>query len=206
MAVGEVVYAKNVGDKDLVWKWNNQKYKLPVGGVGIIPWECMQLYMGNPDAMDIDDRRRYRTDELFRLYFKHGAHDGNPELWEKNKPRVECTTLLDERIITIVDDPAGDHISPDVSTRAQERLMLERVAQLEAELKSLKRAGQLQERQDAATSAGVQVTEDTDGKPQPIEQVIQTFQGDVPTGQRTEGVRAVTEDVPNRPKAGIINE
>lgn len=191
MAIGDVIYAENYGDEPLVWKYANQRYRLPPGQETIIPWEAMALYMGDPNLIDVpgDDRRRYRTDELKRLYFKHGAHDGDQVKWEANKPRVHCRSLDGEPIITVVDDPAGEHLTPEVSTRAQNIMLQERMRRLEAELKSLKRAERVSE--------GEQVDQTPAKEDQTIEQRIQVFEGEVPKPPRNDLPRTVTEDSPS---------
>jgi len=190
MAAGEVIYAENLGEEPIVWKWASQKYKLPPHQIAIVPWEAMCLYMGNPELVDVDDRRRYRTDELKRLYFKHGAHDGDPTKWEANKPRVRCTDLDDQVFITVVDDPYGEHLMPDVSTKAQNQMLQERMRRLEAELKSLKRADRASEDAMASESAATQVTEDGG-----IEAITSSFENAKP--DKPNGPSIVAEDIPS---------
>lgn len=203
MAAGEVIYAKNVGDTIVRWKYANQPYIIKPGQMAIVPWECMCLWMGNPEAMDLDERRRNRRDELTRLQFKFGCYT-DPVLWEELKPKVECYTLSDERITTVVDDPYGESIHPDVTTKAQNQLMAERMAKLEAELKSLRRTALVQDNQDSAESAATAV--DEDARPGSIVEQIQVFEGEPPKPDKPDLPRAVTEDAPTRVPSEIGSE
>lgn len=194
MANGDVIYAINRGNRDLVWKWNSQRYMLRANETAIVPWEAMCLYMGRPDAVDYDDRRRDRFDEWQRLRMKYGAYD-SAERWEANKPYVECMTLDEKKIITVVDDPEGDALTPDNTTKMQNAMLQTRLRQLEAEMRSLRRATNVAQMQDDAEASGVQVTEDRDPDRE-FEQDEMIGDHQTVPGPRVEFPRAVVEDAP----------
>ncbi|GIV04102.1 MAG: hypothetical protein KatS3mg015_2932 [Fimbriimonadales bacterium] len=193
MAVGEVVIIKNVGSVDFVGKHASIKYTIPAGGQRIVPWEAMCLWMGNPEAVDKENSPA-RTDEYRRLRFKYGIYH-NMHLAAERFPKLEAYDLDDNRLITVIDDPEGAHLTPEVNTRAENEILRERLARMEREMIALRRQANMQERVDAAESMGIQVTEDaapgeTPQAPDAHQIVKARRQPDLPN--------VVTEDTPTQ--------
>ena len=123
----------NEGDTEFVGKYTGQTFRAAPGERIFVPFYAMCLWAGHPDAMDLDRRRRYRTDELSRLQVKYGTHSfngcwttelcsGNPGT--DNKPKHPPTRHLPDihfyrvedntEYMTVLADPEGKHTNPNV--------------------------------------------------------------------------------------------
>lgn len=135
-----VVYLDNVGPTDFLGVYASQRYPIPAGTRTIVPYFAMCLWMGDPRAVDVNDRDRYRLWEWERLRTKYGAYD-DMAAWEANKPKLVATSLAGEVLVTVVDDPEGDHLKSSTVNVAEQqsirdamRAMQANIQRLEAEL------------------------------------------------------------------------
>lgn len=198
---GEVVKVINKQPELVTWQYNSTPYPLRPGIPAIVPVEAMWLWMGHPDAVDIDERRRPRTEEYRRLQIKYGAYADRQ--WEDVKPRIEVYDLDDNRIYTVVDDPDGERLTPETRTIHENQLLMERMEQQERELKQLRQILDVQQRAAEAEKAATHVTEDGSDKPYDqdknpygttnIPEPIKPAKPDLPS--------QVTEDIPHTVKA-----
>jgi hypothetical protein len=142
---GEVVRLHNVGSQDFRGKYDGVRYVIQAGGQAIVPVEAMQHWLGRPHAID-RGRWRERTDEFNRLKQLYGSAFVDPEVdgpideeakWARNKPFLEAYDLDGTRIITVVDDPKGEHLNPADVTQAEQRVVLDQMEALKRQLSQL---------------------------------------------------------------------
>lgn len=141
-----MVRVRNVGDRDVVFKWNKARYRIPPGADIPVPWPAMVRHMGDPRTVDLpgpDARSKQRTYEFQRLANKYGIYSHHHK-WNANIPKVEAYTLEGERIITVLDDPRGTQNNPEVlaaEASVQNELtikaMQEQMARMAAQLAEL---------------------------------------------------------------------
>lgn len=120
------IRVRNTHHFDFVDKFANHTYVIKAGEDTIIPFDAMILWLGNPKAVDVDGKRRYRRDEFRRLRVRYGAYD-DADLWEQNKPQLSCTTIDGQPITTIVDDPDGKHLTPAVQSQNEREALIQRL-------------------------------------------------------------------------------
>lgn len=141
----------NNGDTDIVWKYNSESLVLPAGRSVMVPWMHMVRYMGDPRAIDIDDKRRHRHRERMRLASLYGIYE-HGELWRVGEAPCgcyehestgrlitkDCTGHLPnvvarnlesgEQYMTVIDDPEGTSLAgvdPGASRMQQLEKMVE---------------------------------------------------------------------------------
>ncbi len=150
MPPGDIINIVNPTDEDFVGRYLTNRIVIKAKTNSFLPWEYMVYWMGNPDARDIDHRRRFREDEVKRIRTLYGAYF-DEELWEQNKPRIEAYDGEGNRIITPVEDPKGDMVnaSPITAPASQEALVHQQLAaqtniidQLRKQVDALSRANQ----------------------------------------------------------------
>lgn len=142
----QMVRLVNKGKKDFSDGFASQRYTIKAGGEGFVPFDAACLWFGHPDAFDVSERQRARTDMFRRMRQRYGAFDATEkdkdgkdvtvsadELWERNRPRVEVYNLDGERIITVLDDPEGKNVNPADQTQAEQAGLLGRLDALERE-------------------------------------------------------------------------
>jgi hypothetical protein len=160
-ALPQVVRVVNTGDADFLGHWNKDRYVVPAGGEAIVPYDAAVLWLGDPRAVDLNESKRPRLVEYRRLRVRYGAYD-DEERWEKNKPRLECHTLDGQRVLTVVDDPAGDYLNPEVTHEAENRFLRETMQRMQAEMKVMR--SRLDQNERAVRSEDdAQTSEDTPG-------------------------------------------
>lgn len=175
---GEVVRIRNVGKEDFVDMYGNQPYRIRAGSESIVPFDAMALWLGHPAANNVDPRNRVRVSEYARLRTRYGAYD-NPDLWEQNKPKLECFTIdTGEPIITVVDDPDGDTLVPESVPGSDQAFILARMKQMEEEMAALRNA--LQVEQNAAAAERMGIAQPDTPAPHEIFQPATTPTPDVP--------------------------
>lgn len=122
-----------------------QVYRVPPGGTAIVPREGVWLWTGRPWTIDRPENGiRERHEEVMRLRALYGAHCPDEktgmvedELWELNKPLLDVFDMTGEPVVTVIDDPFGDRISPAMQTTAEKDLLAETVDKLRRELASM---------------------------------------------------------------------
>lgn len=139
-----MVRVRNIGDTDVIFKWNKARYRIPPGADIPVPWPAMVRHMGDPRTIDLPNsnnpRDKQRTYEFQRLANKYGVYSKH-QRWNERIPKLEAYTLDGERIITVLDDPFGTQNTPE--TLAAEasmqnetiiRQMQQQIARLSAQL------------------------------------------------------------------------
>lgn len=116
-------------------KYDNQQYLIAPGSETVVPMDAVRNWLGNPDAADLDDKRRDRTEEFRRIRAKYGVYEYD-ERMEENFPRLEVYTLEGERIYTVIDDPEGKNVARNIRD-AQPQDVNAQVAMLQQQINAL---------------------------------------------------------------------
>jgi hypothetical protein len=139
MARITAVRVRNEGETNFHQRYAGEMYDIPPSVDMIIPYDAMVLWLGNPELVDIDRKRRFRTNEYARLCVKYGVYEREVELGEKNFPKLKAFTLTDNQpIITVLDDPEGKHITPELQTTAVNQRQSEQLALMAQEMDALR--------------------------------------------------------------------
>lgn len=194
---GEVVRLHNDGETAFNDRYGGQRYIINPGQDAIVPWEAMCLWLGNPDFVDIDKKRRFRTDEYHRLRVRYGAHDDATrgitadQMWEQHKPAISVHKIdgSDERIITVVDDPSGSHLTPQTQTVAENELLRTRMEEMARQMAAMQAQMDTMDRAEAANRVS---DADADAPTAPKRQPVPTK---LPAPDPESGA---TEDSPTR--------
>lgn len=126
----------NVGDKEFRNEFEHQWYSIQPGSETLVPRMAVHVWFGDPEARDIDQRRRPRFEEWERLNTMYGAYS-NPELWEQNRPHVEVYDMAGNRVITVAEDPSGSSLGLATESEQSDVALLQaQIAALTARLDS----------------------------------------------------------------------
>lgn len=133
-----VVRLRNDGDIPFTGKYARMRYTIEPGGEAIVPYMAMCLWLGHPDSVDIDKKHRYRTDELRRLYVKYGIYELH-HLADEKFPKISAWSITDpgHEYITVVRDPDGKHLTPDVQTKEERFRLEEQMRAMQDQIKML---------------------------------------------------------------------
>lgn len=132
----------NTGDVEFVGTYTGQEFRAGPGERIFVPFYAMCLWAGHPDAVDIDRKRRYRTDELKRLQVKYGTHSfngcwttelckGNPgvDMVKKHPPMRHLPDIHFYRVedgteyMTVLADPEGRKLGASTIAEASQDTM-----------------------------------------------------------------------------------
>lgn len=166
--MGDVVRITNQGTDEFRQKHGGRLYRIPPGSTAIVSFEAMCLWLGHPDAVDIDKKRRFRSDEFRRLCVKWGVYEHH-NLADERFPKLLVEDIEGDRIITVVDDPEGKHLTPDVQTRAERDRLQDQMQAMQRQMAALQAQIQQQSQDDAAkVAAGDTRTDEPQTRPEPI--------------------------------------
>lgn len=133
----KIVRIRNDGERDFKSQYDSLEYVIKPGQDLIVQWEAMCLWFGNPDAADIDDRRRFRTDEFRRLTVKYGVYEKH-HMIDELFPKVSVFDLTTgTRLITVCEDPEGKHLTPEVQMASQNEMLKAQMEQMQAQMAML---------------------------------------------------------------------
>jgi hypothetical protein len=119
-------------------RYNRQTYRIQPGESAFIPHEAVCLWLGDPASRNVGKQQDRRL-EAQRLSRRYGAYDDKAK-FEANKPNLEVHDLDGNRVVTVVDDPSGDSLTPPSRV---ELSMMDMIERLEKQVDQLKRqAGQ----------------------------------------------------------------
>ncbi len=160
MQATDVVRLRNTGNDPWKAMYASQIYKMLPGQECIAPFIAACNWFGHPDAMDgLNPRERFRTDEVARLRVYYGVYD-DAEKWETNMPKVQVYDLDGNRILTVLDDPEGDELSPALQTVAEKQNLEFQLDQLKRQMKQMQTALDIQTRQSQAETQGDLIEDD----------------------------------------------
>ncbi len=157
----DVVRLRNVGTDPWTGKYANQEYRIPSGSEAIVSFAAACLWFGHPDAVDVDDRNRYRTDELDRLRVRYGVYDGDKDQWDGQTPSIEVHDLDGNRLITVVDDPDGAHLSPAQSSVQEKAALQDQMTRMAQQMKAMQAQIDLKERENVSVANSGDIDEDS---------------------------------------------
>lgn len=192
----DVVRLRNVGAEQWVGKYANQDYRMNPGQEAIVSFAAACLWFGHPDAVDVDDRNRYRTEEHERLRVRYGVYDSPIEVWDANTPNIEVHDLDGNRLITVVDDPEGKHLNPAVSSQQEKTLMVEQMTRMQQQMKAMQAQMDQAERGDVAIANSGDVDEDESPFAGLTPSPTPVIGGDIPPPSDA------SEDIPTRVRVG----
>lgn len=161
----QVVRVRNVGHEDFTSKYANVPYTIRAGQETIVPFLAMCLWLGHPDAVDIDKRRQYRLEEFQRLQARYGTYD-DIDAWEVGKPKLEAYSVDGVRLITVVDDHEGSHLRVETSTAQEKATMLNAMAAMQEQMAAMQRKMEEMQRQESAVEASDLVTDTKAAEPE----------------------------------------
>lgn len=161
----QVVRVRNVGDEDFTAKYANVPYTVPAGQETIVPFLAMCLWLGHPDAVDIDKKRQYRLEEFQRLTARYGTYD-DLQAWEEQKPKLEAYSIDGNRLVTVVDDYQGNHLKLDTSTVQEKATMMSAMAAMQEQMAAMQRKLEEVQRQESAMEASDLVTDTKVAEPE----------------------------------------
>lgn len=155
-----VVRVTNTAGAKFVGKYANNRYVIEPGQTAIVPYYAAVLWFGDPRATNVGDARltQYRAHEVDRLSAKYGligapfysdqdtvttTVDGEKvelryvDARHPNLPRCTVETVDGDRLITVIDDPAGDHLTAQPQTVKQARATEDAVQGLQRQMQVL---------------------------------------------------------------------
>jgi len=153
--VGDILKVENVGTRIFRGMWDMVDYVIAPFQSDFMPFEAVKLFFGDPRATDkvrsVHDVRGIvgflpdRPSEVrrLRLMYAHGFGDytgkeGPDVVWEADKiPQVRVTTLKNERVFTVLDDPQGTTVLPAATTISQDAELKDVVRQQGQLIRSL---------------------------------------------------------------------
>lgn len=133
-----VVRLRNEGEEPFTGKYARIRYQVQPGQDIIVPYMAMCLWLGHPEAVDIDKKRRYRTQEFQRLCVKYGVYERHERV-DELFPKLTAWSITDpgQEYITVVKDPDGKHLTPDVQSRQERDRMQEQMLAMQQQIAML---------------------------------------------------------------------
>lgn len=230
----QTVRVRNIGSTPFVGKYDGATFRIVPGSEGFVPFAASCLWFGHPAAMDLDDRNRHRTAEVERLRVRYGVYEadkvkdvpgikdvaGHPDLGNTADafltltPDVEVFTVDGDRIITVIEDPDGNHVTPELITSAthqRDQLTIEemrgRMAEMERMMEGLMRG-------EAAIADGGEVEGDVPPAPPVATSTETTKVGQAgqagstrgTSGTSGTGVGTTTGRGRPKPPAGVVED
>lgn len=127
----QLVKIKNTGTEDFRQLFDTQEIvEIPAGEEVIVPWTYMVAFMGDPGLRNYD-RWREREEAFDTFVIKYAG----------NLPTLEATTLDGSKIVTILDDPVGDNLTPEVTDTTDVGLLQRQIDALQARISSIEPGG-----------------------------------------------------------------
>lgn len=131
-----VIRVLNVGSEPIRQRYLRHWWTIPPGGEVVMPWDVFVCFFGDPRAKNLSPQRMDRRDAYNRIRFKYGALD-NDDLWDQNRPRVECFRINGEQITPLCDDPDGVDVTDATMSVAGYEAMQQQIAHLQQQLAAM---------------------------------------------------------------------
>lgn len=189
----QVIQLVNTGEVPWRDQYAKTWYEAAPGERIFIPFFAMCLWFGHPDATDIpgDRQKQYRLEEYRRLQVRYGVYDDGMDTFMAAVPDVKLYTATGEPIITVCDDPIGEHLRPVMNDKKQIELMQTAMEQMQKQVAAMEAQILQQQRADDATVKADEILGDT---PRPIPVPVP------PTGEVSPDV-PIPPGVPTAPPA-----
>lgn len=129
----KIVRVRNMGSTPFKFKFDNEPYVVAPSSESLVPYGAMVLVAGNPDARNLNSRQRNRLLEFTRLRTKYGAYEDDGK-WEKNRPAIEFYTMDGDRIWTVLDDPDGERVNPNLADEQSNATLTAQLSSLQAQM------------------------------------------------------------------------
>lgn len=183
----QMVRIRNEGETTFQAKYAGQRYNLATGQDTLVPWDAVCLWFGHPFAVDVpgDKRKRYRSDELRRLYVKYGVYEKHETAAQKF-PKVSVWDLAEpgKRYTTVVDDPEGKDLNAAVISQADNESLQAQIATMQQQMAMLQaQIGQNIANDDLRT-------EEAGNRPEIRDEATEVV----------EGIDSIPTDTPTKPK------
>lgn len=140
---GDILRVVNRMDKPFKVMYDSRETTLMPDKDAFLPFPCVALWFGDPRADvalgSVQDNRGIRTyipdreTEIRRLRAKYDNQFGDETVIVK-APNVEVYALDGERVLTVLDDPQGEHIRPASETVADRNDLLSLLAQQQRQI------------------------------------------------------------------------
>jgi len=137
-----VIRVRNTAPVPFRQRFLREWYTIQPGTDAILPWDVFVAFFGDPSLQNHGPNRKDREESYKRLRFKYGSLEDN-ELWEQNRPRVECYRMNGERIVPLVDDPEGTNVHQSAMTVAGMDALQSQIAYLQEQVAAMNVAGQI---------------------------------------------------------------
>lgn len=132
MAEYDLFKAKNVSNEPLRYGLGHKKWiEWQPGEIKVIPLETLDYLLGQPGLTG-----KERAAKFARLCRNFGIFE-DTHLWPTVKPPLEIRTLDDEPVTTIADDPEGNSVELDKSTRSERSELEHNIQVLQRQVKAL---------------------------------------------------------------------
>lgn len=138
---GDHVYIINEDVQPYTFKFERRRYVLEPNKKNPVPFEAAVLWTGDPRATDKMQSVRTeggdvlfipdRESEVRRLKVKYGGEENY------QFPNIAVTTLDDQPIVTVLQDPEGNTVNPAVVTVEANTIASDRIRSLEEKLARL---------------------------------------------------------------------
>lgn len=155
------VRVQNNSSREVVLKWDGVRYRIPANGMNVVPFDAMVRVVGNPNVIGPE-----RQEEYARLKVLHnlGTID-NPSL-EADYP-LSFYTIDGDPIVTVLDDPEGEHLTPVTQTSVDQTFLLNTIDKLTRQVQALQAQADANVRADISEQMGIDVGTDQPAKGHP---------------------------------------
>jgi len=134
----ESVRVLNKGDADFKGQYDRDIYVIPAGSEGIVPWDAICLWLGDPRATD-NGVQKNRLEEYRRLTSKFGVYDEQDQ-FDDARPKLEVYRLNGQRVTMLAEDPFGQPVDVFGAGGGEVDLATQ-VSQLQAMVNELREKG-----------------------------------------------------------------
>lgn len=137
-----VIRVRNTAPVPFRQRFLREWYTIQPGNEAILPWDVFVAFFGDPALKNHGPNRKDREEAYKRIRFKYGSLEDN-ELWEQNRPRVECYRMNGEKIVPLCDDPEGTNVHQSAMTVAGMDALQSQIAYLQQQVAAMNAAGQV---------------------------------------------------------------
>jgi len=140
-----LVIVKNNAPTRFRAKYARQVYEIEPDATRMVPYHAAVTWFGDPRAVNKGSKHstQFRQKECDRISVRYGLHgdswrDPATDVLHENLPDIELFDLAtNDKIVTIIEDPSGDHLTPDTSSIREQRDLEATVTHLQRQLTAL---------------------------------------------------------------------
>lgn len=133
LTLGDFCELHNRDDHTLQFSWNSKPYRVDPGHKIMVPFELVKLYFGDPRSTAAMSSQRDlngvihwlpdRASEIRRLRCLYDNQAGD-EGSVYGFPKVEIFDINGERVLTVLDDPTGETVTPATRSVSEDNEIL----------------------------------------------------------------------------------